>query len=175
MIYASKGLAFQAHHQPFNYFARFAPGTRDRAEHLKDGEDLMRDIANGTLPRVAFYKPVGRLNQHPSYTNLAEGDEHLHDVLTRLRASPQWKSMLVIVTYDENGGFWDHVPPPAGDRWGPATRIPAIIISPFARRGYVDKTSYDTTSIIKLITKRYGLEPLSGVRAKAGDLTNALQ
>ena len=175
VIYASKELAFQAHHQPFNYFARFAPGTRDRAEHLKDGEDLMRDIASGTLPRVAFYKPVGRLNQHPSYTNLAEGDEHLHDVLTRLRASPQWKSMLVIVTYDENGGFWDHVPPPAGDRWGPATRIPAIIISPFARRGYVDKTSYDTTSIIKLITKRYGLEPLPGVRAKAGDLTHALE
>ena len=179
MIYASKGLAFQAHHQPFNYFARFAPGTRDRAAHLKDGEDLMRDIANGTLPRVAFYKPVGRLNQHPSYTNLAEGDEHIHDLLTRLRASPQWKSMLVIVTYDENGGFWDHVPPPSGpgwgDRWGPGTRIPTLIVSPLAKRGYVDKTTYDTTSILKLITRRFGLEPLPGVREKMGDLTNALE
>jgi len=175
VIYASAGQAFQPHHQPFNYFARFAPGTPDRARHLKDGEELMRDIANGTLPAVAFYKPVGRLNQHPGYTNLAEGDEHIDDVLRRLRGSPQWQKMLVIVTYDENGGFWDHVPPPAGDRWGPATRIPAIIVSPFAKRGYVDKTSYDTTSIIKFITRRYGLEPLPGVRAKAGDLTNALQ
>ena len=175
VIYASKGMAFQPHHQPFNYFARFAPGTRDRAEHLKDGEDLMRDIANGTLPAVAFYKPVGRLNQHPGYTNLAEGDEHLDDLLKRLRASPQWSKMLVIVTYDENGGFWDHVSPPAGDRWGPGTRIPAMIISPFAKKGYVDKTSYDTTSIIKFLTRRFGLEPLPGVRANAGDLTNALQ
>ena len=179
VIYASKGMAFQPHHQPFNYFARFAPGTADRAQHLKDGEDLMRDIANGTLPQVTFYKPVGRLNQHPSYTNLAEGDEHIDDVLKRLRASPQWSKMVVIVTYDENGGFWDHVPPPAGpgagDRWGPGTRIPAIIISPFAKKGYVDKTPYDTTSIIKFVTRRFGLEPLPGVRANAGDLTHALE
>jgi len=174
VIYASKGQAFQPHHQPFNYFARFAPGTADRGRHLKDGDDLMKDIASGTLPAVTFYKPVGRLNQHPSYTNLAEGDAHIDDVLKRLRASPQWGKMLVIVTYDENGGFWDHVPPPAGDRWGPGTRIPALIISPYAKKGYVDKTSYDTTSILKFITRRFGLEPLPGVRASAGDLTNAL-
>jgi len=175
VIYASKGEAFQPHHQPFNYFARFAPGTPDRAQHLKDGDDLSKDIANGTLPQVTFYKPVGRLNQHPSYTNLAEGDAHIDDVLKRLRASPQWSKMLVIVTYDENGGFWDHVPPPSGDRWGPATRIPAIIISPYAKKGFVDKTPYDTTSIIKFLTRRFGLEPLPGVRANAGDLTNALE
>ena len=179
VIYASGGMAFQPHHQPFNYYARFAPGTKDRAEHLKDGEDLLRDIANGTLPQVVFYKPVGRLNQHPGYTNIAQGDAHINDVLTRLRASPQWSKMLVIVTYDENGGFWDHVPPPSGpgwgDRWGPGTRIPTLIVSPFAKRGYVDKTPYDTTSILKLITKRFGLEPLPGVREKAGDLTSALE
>ena len=75
--------------------------------------------------------------------------------------------MVVIVTYDENGGFWDHVPPPTrvpgwGDRWGPATRIPALIVSPFAKRGFVDHTAYDTTSILKLITKRFDLEPLAG-------------
>ena len=64
--------------------------------------------------------------------------------------------------------------PPKGDRWGPGSRIPAIIISPFAKRGYVDHTSYDTTSIIKFITRRFGLEPLPGARAGAGDLTGAL-
>jgi phospholipase C len=86
--------------------------------------------------------------------------------------------MLVIVTYDENGGFWDHVAPPVGpgwgDRWGPATRIPALIISPFAKRGNIDSTAYDTTSILKFITVRFGLEPLPGVREKTGDLTAAL-
>jgi len=164
---------FQPHHQPFNYFARFAPGTPDRAQHLRDGDDFVAAIDAGTLPQVAFYKPPGRLTQHPSYTDVMSGDVHVAELLERLRKSPQWRSMVVIVTYDENGGFWDHVPPPKGDRWGPGTRIPAIIISPLAKRGYVDHTSYDTTSILKLITRRFDLEPLPGVRAGAGDLTAA--
>jgi len=62
------GLYFIPHHQPFNYHARFAPGTPDRSEHLKDGDDFVRDIDAGTLPQVAFYKPVGRFTQHPSYS-----------------------------------------------------------------------------------------------------------
>ncbi len=176
---AATGPVFEAHHHPFNYYARFAPGTADRARHLKDGEEFLKAIERGDLPQVAFYKPSGRLNQHPSYAELESGDEHLADILARLEKSPQWPRMLVILTYDENGGYWDHVPPPSGpgwsDRWGPATRVPTIIVSPFAKRGYVDHTTYDTTSIIKLITRRFELEPLPGVREKAGDLTNALQ
>ncbi len=179
VIYATQAGSpvFQPHHQPFNYYARFAPGTPERARHLKDYGDLAKDIERGALPQVTFYKPAGIFNQHPGYTDLVKGDEHIAEVLAKLRASPQWPRMAVIVTYDENGGFWDHVPPPSGpgwgDRWGPGSRIPALIVSPFAKRGYVDKTAYDTTSILKFITRRFGLEPLPGVRANAGDLTNA--
>ena len=168
---------FQPHHHPFNFYARFAPGTPDRDAHLKDGEDFLKAIDSGKLPAVSFYKPTGRLNQHPAYTDLATGDAHIADVLERLRISPQWGEMAVIVTYDENGGFWDHVPPPTGpgwgDRFGPGTRVPTLIISPFAKKNFVDKTSYDTTSILKLITRRFELEPLPGVRANAGDFTAA--
>ncbi|HTT11632.1 MAG TPA: acid phosphatase [Burkholderiaceae bacterium] len=179
VIYSMKAgaIGFQPHHQPFNFYARFAPGTADRAEHLKDYDDMVAAIDAGTLPQVTFYKPMGRLNQHPSYADVAAGDEHIDQLLERLHRSPLWSKMVVIVTYDENGGFWDHVPPPSGpgwgDRWGPGTRIPALIISPFAKRGFVDKTSYDTTSIIKFITRRFDLELLPGARAKAGDLTSA--
>jgi phospholipase C len=168
---------FQPHHQPFNYFARFAPGTADRARHLKDEKEFLTAIGRGELPQVAFFKPAGRYTEHPSYTDVMSGDEHISAILERLRKSPQWPHMAVIVTYDENGGFWDHVPPPSGpgwsDRWGPGTRIPVIIVSPFARRGYVDKTPYDTTSILKFITNRFKLEPLPGVREHAGDLSEA--
>jgi acid phosphatase len=164
---------FQAHHQPFNYYARFAPGSPDRDRHLKDYEDLVAGIDKGDLPRVAFYKPQGSLNQHPSYTDVWSGDQHIGALVARIKASALWSRTAIIVTYDENGGFWDHVPPPAGDRWGPGSRIPAIIVSPFARRGYIDHTQYDTTSIIKFITRRFDLEPLPGVRPGAGDLTAA--
>ena len=169
---------FQPHHQPFNYFARFAPGTAERTRHVLDGEDFVKAAAEGTLPAVSFYKPAGVNTQHPSYTDIMTGDVHIADILEKLRASPQWKSMLVVVTYDENGGYWDHVPPPSGpgwgDRFGPGTRIPTLIIGPTVKKGHVDSTSYDTTSILKFITERFDLEPLPGVRAKTGNLANAL-
>jgi phospholipase C len=167
------GANFITHHQPFNYFARFAPGTPDRAQHLKDESEFVAGIARGDLPQVVFYKPQGSLNEHPGYADVLSGDEHIADVVAKIKASPLWASTAIIVTYDENGGFWDHVPPPKGDRWGPGTRIPAIIISPFAKRHHIDHTQYDTTSILKFITRRFDLDPLPGVRAGAGDLTPA--
>ena len=180
---------FQFHHQPFNYFADLAPGTPARAEHLKDGglngTEFIKDIDAGKLPQVTFYKPQGNLNEHPGYADVMSGDEHLADLVHHLEKSPQWGNMLVVVTYDENGGFWDHIAPPKADRWGPGNRIPAIIASPFAKMGTVDHTSYDTTSILRFITRRFELERLSGLDERdaalkkngeppLGDLTAAL-
>jgi len=164
---------FVTHHQPFNYFARFAPGTADREQHLKDYTALVAGIERGEIPQVVFYKPQGTLNQHPGYADVLSGDIHIAELVDKIRSSPLWATSAIVITYDENGGFWDHAPPPKGDRWGPGTRIPAIIISPYAKRGYVDHTPYDTTSIIKLITKRFALEPLPGARSNAGDMTAA--
>ncbi len=181
--------AFQYHHQPFNYFSNFAPGTAARAQHLRDGglngTEFIKTIDAGQLPAVAFYKPQGNLNQHSGYANITAGDQHIADLIAHLQKSPQWAHMLVIVTYDENGGIWDHVAPPKGDRWGPGTRIPAIIVSPFAKRGFVDHTPYDTTSILRFITRRFDLPTLAGIKQRddaiaahgeppLGDLTNAL-
>jgi len=177
VIYNNKEINFQAHHQPFNYFSRFNPATEDgrkqRQLHLKDYTDLQKDIQAGTLPSVVFYKPQGNLNQHPGYTDVMSGDEHIAELVANLQKSRQWHKMAIIVTYDENGGYWDHVPPPKGDRWGPGTRIPTIIISPYSKTNYVDHTYYDTTSILKLITQRFSLESIPGVRAEAGNLSNA--
>ncbi len=180
---------FQYHHQPFNYFAYLAPGTPARAEHLRDGglggSEFIKAIDSGALPQVAFYKPQGNLNEHPGYTDVLDGDRHVADLITHLQKSPQWAHMVVIVTYDENGGFWDHAAPPKGDRWGPGSRIPALIVSPFAKKGFVDHTLYDTTSILSLITRRFALSMLPGLQRRnaavaangnppLGDLTNAL-
>jgi acid phosphatase len=179
---------FQAHHQPFNYYAAFDPVAHPeyRAAHLQDYDDMIADAARGTLPSVAFYKPEGLYNQHEGYTNLTEGDARIADLVAKLRASPQWKNMVIVITYDEFGGSWDHVAPPKGDLLGPGTRIPAIIISPFAKKGTVDHTQYDTGSIIRLISSIFGLEPLKGIVRRdsaltaaggrpMGDLTNALE
>jgi len=187
---ASPVPGFQYHHQPFNYFAAMAPGTAAREEHLKDGGldgiEFIKAVDEGSLPAVTFYKPQGNLNEHPGYAEILSGDRHIADVIAHLEKSPQWPHMLVVVTYDENGGFWDHVAPPKADRWGPGSRVPAIIISPFAKRHHVDHTQYDTTSILRFITRRFDLPKLSGIieRDEAlkangskpmGDLTEALR
>jgi acid phosphatase len=177
VIYNDKdgAINFQPHHQPFNYYSRFSPHNLDeRAKFLKDGDDFMDAINNDMLPQVSFYKPQGSNNQHPEYTNVMNGDMHIDSVVDKIMHSKVWKDSVIIISYDENGGFWDHVAPPIGDKFGPGNRIPTIIISPFAKKNYVDHTMYDTTSIIKFITLRFGLKPLSGVRKDVGDLTNAL-
>jgi phospholipase C len=163
---------FQFNHQPFAYFAKYAPGTPG-ATHLKDETALDPALANNTLPAVSFVKPDGADNEHPGYTNLADGENQAAGLIKRIMHSSAWKTTAIIVTYDENGGFWDHVPPPKLDRWGDGTRVPAIIISPFAKRHFVDHTTYDTTSILALIEKRFGLKPLSHRDATAAPLLNA--
>jgi len=171
----AKDGTFSYHHQPFAFFARFQKGAPDRAKHLKDLEDLLVDIDRGTLPPVAFYKPRRGINQHPSASDVVSSDRHAGELLARLEKSPQWSKMLVIVTYDENGGFWDHVAPPTRDRWGPGVRVPTIFVSPFAKRGFIDHTAYDTTSILRLIETRFDLAPLTAADAKADPMLNALQ
>jgi len=185
---------FQPHHQPFNYYTQFAPGTQARAQHLRDGgvgetartNRFLADAAADKLPPVSFYKPQGNLNMHAGYSDVDAGDRHIAGIIDALRKSPLWEKMLIVVTFDENGGWWDHVAPPKGDRWGPGTRVPTLIVSPHARRGAVDHTVYDTGSIARFITRRWGLEKLPGLveREQAmraaggpapGDLTTALE
>jgi acid phosphatase len=166
---------FQAHHQPFNYIGKYAPGTAERARHLKDYDELLVQIRNNSLPPVVFYKPQGNHNEHPGYADVLAGDMHIAELIRTIQSSAAWPSTLIIITYDENGGFWDHVPPPVGDRWGPGTRIPTILVGPMVKKSYVDHTPYDTTSILKLITRRFGLDPLPGVRPNVGDLSNAIE
>ncbi|MGI9149730.1 MAG: alkaline phosphatase family protein [Chloroflexota bacterium] len=164
---------FQFHHQPFAYFANYADGTPGRAAHLKDEGDLYGDVLANKLPAVAFVKPLGADNEHPGYATELNGQQHVADLVSLVQQSPYWSDTAIIVTYDEHGGRWDHVAPPVVDQWGPGSRVPALVISPFARKGFVDHAQYDTTAIMKLIEERWNLQPLNERDAKAGDLLSA--
>jgi acid phosphatase len=165
---------FQTHHQPFVYFENYGPGAPGRA-HLQDARVFREQARKGALPQVAFYKPIGSLSQHPGYGDFEAADAHLGKIIDILRASPDWADMLVVVVADENGGYWDHVAPPKLDRFGSGARVPALVISPFARKGFVDKTVYDGTSILRTIEVRFGLAPLTSRDAGVADLRNALE
>ena len=165
--------SFAYHHQPFAYFSRYAEGTQGRKEHLKDETEFLEAAKKGTLPAVSFVKPIGLENEHPGQSTVTGGESHAVDLINAVLNGPNGKDAVIILTYDENGGFWDHVAPPVIDKWGPGTRIPALIISPFAKKGYVDHASYETVSILAFIENRWGLEPLNDRDKKADPLSHA--
>jgi acid phosphatase len=179
---------FQFHHQPFAYFASFADGTRERARHLRDEEEFIaRAQASGRFCRlkpVSFVKPIGEENEHPGYASEHSGSSHLVDLLTDIQGSRCARDTMVIVTYDEFGGQWDHVPPPGQgsttpgphDQSGPGTRIPALILAPGLKRDFaVDHTSHDTTSIMATIERRFRLNPVSTRDAAVADLSSVFK
>jgi acid phosphatase len=177
---------FQFHHQPFNYFTRYAPGTPDRATHLRDESEFITAAQNGTLPQVSFVKPLGNENEHPGYASEANGSDHLVELIDAIETGASAGNTLIVVTYDEFGGQWDHVPPPglgtagAQDQFGPGTRIPALLIARSFNRSGVDHTVYDTTSIMATIEHEFGLRPVDARGSVAprdalvADLANAV-
>jgi acid phosphatase len=175
---------FQYHHQPFNYFANYAPETAARAAHLRDEQEFLATARASRkrcdLKPVSFIKPIGLENEHPGYASEHQGSDHLVDLLRAVNDSACRKDTMVIVTYDEFGGQWDHVPPPgqgtttpgAHDLHGPGTRIPALVIAPGLRGGFVvDHASHDTTSVLATIEQRFGVAALTTRDAAVQDLS----
>jgi len=186
---------FQFHHQPFAYYDKYAPfltapttnytstptlnpATTGPDAHLQDETNFLADVTSGKLPPVAFVKPIGKNNEHPGYADVVTGQQHVADLVKAVKNSKIWKDCIIIVTYDENGGRWDHVAPPVrSDGWGVGVRVPGIVISPFVGKGVIDDHEYETVSILKLIERRFGLAPLSSRDADpaVSDLTTVLQ
>jgi len=170
---------FQWHHQPFAYYDNYSPwvnGQRNpvSAAHLQDENNFFADLQNGTLPSVTFIKPLGPDNEHPGYADLLTGQQHVADIVAAVQASSYWNQSLIIVTYDEHGGRWDHVSPPVKGIWGDGSRVPALVIGPFAKKGYIDHRHHDTLSILKTIEEIYGLHVLNDYDSAATDLSSAL-
>ena len=156
------------HHNPFQYFPNWAQNVK--AGRMRDSTDFLADLKSGKLPAVSFLKGTGSSDEHPANSAPRWGEQWVMGLLKALGASSLWEKTAVVITYDEGGGFWDHVAPPAPDAYGCGTRIPALLISPWTRRGYVDHRIADTTSVLALIEARFGLAPLHTRDAHAYNL-----
>lgn len=160
------------HHNPFQYFPRWLRYVRQG--HIRDTQDFLADAHAGRLPQVSFIKATGAHDEHPAASTPQWGMRWVMSLLDALGNSRLWPRVLVLLTYDEGGGFWDHVAPPQLDVYGCGTRVPALLISPYARRGYVDRRPADTTSVLRLIETRFGLSPLTTRDRRAYDLSAGL-
>ncbi len=167
---------FQYHHQPFVYFENYKDGSENKKKHLKDEKEFYAALNSAdSLPSVCFIKPLGINNEHPGYANLLRGQRHVDSIVNQVMKSKYWDNTVIIIAYDEHGGRYDHVAPPKIDRWGPGCRVPAIVISPYAKKNYVDSTQYETVSILKLIETLYDLKPLTKRDSAANNMLNTLE
>ncbi|MEP6758863.1 MAG: alkaline phosphatase family protein [Actinomycetota bacterium] len=188
--FRTEGDLLNAKHIPWSYYAatnaqlgyiwsaysaidRYRNNATLWSEHIRPVDDVVRDIQADRLPPVSWITPRFPLSQHPEY-NFCWGQNWSIEVMNALMRSDAWKNTLVVMTWDDFGGFYDHVPPVRLDDVGLGIRVPAMIISPYARSGYVDHTMYEFSSVLRFIEDNWGLTQLTRRDRIASGLGGAL-
>jgi phospholipase C len=140
------------------------------SSHIVDIKEYYNDARNGTLPAVAFLVPSGASEHPPS--SLDSGQRFVKSLITELMRSSQWESSAFLLVYDDWGGWYDHVRPPTVDLYGYGFRVPALLVSPYARKGYIDSNQLDFTSILKFIEDNWGVFPLADRDSRANSIAS---
>lgn len=155
---------------------RFGPMWKN----VEPPETFIRDINSGDLPAVSWLVPPEGLNEHPGAgASTCDGENWTVEQVNTLMRSPYWKTTALVIIWDDFGGFYDHVAPPHLDIMGLGPRTPALIISPYTRRGNspdggsIDSTTYEFSSVLRFIELLHGLRPLTERDASADPLTGA--
>jgi phospholipase C len=155
---------------PLLNYPRFVDDPK-LSSHIVDLEEYYEDLERGTLPAVSYIAPSGS-SEHPP-GSIQAGQRFVRTLINALMRSSAWKSSAFTWTYDDWGGFYDHVPPPRVDPYGYGFRAPALLVSPYAKRGHVDSTTLDFTSYLKFIEHNWGLDPLAARDRRANNLSSA--
>ena len=141
--------------------------------NLRPTQDFLTGLEAGNLASVSYVTGNDTQNEHPPYS-IAGGEQWVGSIISGIQASPYWGSTVILLTWDDYGGWYDHVAPPQVDKYGDGFRVPLLMVSPFARQGYVDHTFSDHTSVLKFIERVFGLPPVTQRDFGASDLMDAL-
>jgi phospholipase C len=169
------------YYAPPSDIAGYQWSALDAIYHIRYGADwqkvvsfqqFAKDAAAGNLPAVSWLIAPYQFSEHPPYS-VHGGMQWTLQQLQALTSGPDWASTVVFITWDDFGGWYDHVPPPEVDAVGLGFRVPLLVVSPFAKQGYILHDQSDFVSVVKFIEERFGLAPLTSRDANASDLTNA--
>jgi phospholipase C len=141
------------------------------SSHIVDMSQYYKDLDDGRLPAVSFMVPSGPSEHPPS--SIKAGQSFVRTLINSLMSSSSWKTSAFMWTYDGWGGWYDHVKPPAVDKYGYGFRSPALLVSPYAKKGYIDHTTLDFTSELKFIENNWRVPPLAARDKAANDITSA--
>jgi len=142
-------------------------------QNLKGSDQFIGDLQSGKMPAVSYITANDGQNEHPPY-DIATGVAWVQSIISAIQASPYWGSTVIFLTWDDYGGWYDHVIPPQVDKHGLGFRVPLLMVSPFAKHGYIDHTVSDHTSLMKFIERVFGLAPVTQRDAMTSDLMEAL-
>ncbi len=155
---------------PLLNYARYIDNP-DLFSHIVPMDEYFKDLANNTLPAVSYLVPSGS-SEHPP-GSIQAGQRFVRSLINALTRSDSWYDSAFMWTYDDWGGWYDHVVPPQVDAEGYGFRVPALLVSPYARRGHIEHTQMDFTSMLKFIEENWGLAPLAERDAKASSIAPA--
>jgi len=141
--------------------------------NLKMTGAFLKDLQDGHMPAVSYVTTQDGENEHPPF-DLATGQAFTKSIITAVQSSPYWSSTVIFLTWDDFGGWYDHVTPPQVDRNGLGFRVPLLMISPLAKAGFIDHTLSDHCSLLKFIERAFGAPAVTQRDASASDLTEAM-
>ncbi|MBA3431674.1 MAG: hypothetical protein H0U16_09380 [Actinobacteria bacterium] len=136
-------------------------------------ENFIDDINSGNLAKVSWVVPGPGFNEHPGGPSVCMGENWTVEHVNAIMRSKQWKNTAIFITWDDFGGFYDHVEPPHYDVMGLGPRVPMLIISPWAKEGYVDSTTYEFSSVLKFMEETLGLNCMTHRDCSADNMMNA--
>ena len=147
-------------------------GDPREVSRLVDVSQFYADAARGTLPQVSWVIPSGAVSEHPP-GGLQQGMEYVTGLVNAVMNSPDWSTTAIFISWDDWGGFYDHVPPPQIDKYGLGIRTPGIVISPYAKEGFIDHKTYSFESWLRIVEERFGVMPMTARDNKANDMIDA--
>jgi phospholipase C len=168
---SSHGVSFKNYnfHCPANYsilalFQKWQYGGPNNELNASMSK-FFSDCTNNTLPQVSFITEAPPYDEHPP-SNIQTGMNMIKSVVNAVKNSAAWASTAILITWDEGGGFFDHIAPPQLDAYGPGIRVPMIIVSPYAKPGYVDTTFSEHSSVLKFIETVFALPTMASLNHK---------
>jgi phospholipase C len=151
------------------------PAVQDNPEQrnrLQGTSQFYIDAANGTLPQVSWVIPSGAVSEHPP-ESVKAGMAYVTGLINSIMQGPQWDSTAIFLSWDDWGGFYDHVAPPRIDEYGLGIRVPGLVISPYARQNYIDHQTYSFESWLRIVEERFDVHPMTARDTNASDMLNA--
>jgi phospholipase C len=165
-----KVYGFTSWYESFAYVQNNSPSKQNFSS---SSASFVEDLKAGNIPQVSWIIGAPGGDEHPP-ANVQLGENSVaNDIINSIGASPVWESAVIFVTWDDFGGFYDHVNPPQVDHFGYGFRVPCLVVSPFSKKGFVDSTTNDHASILKFVENRFGLSALSTRDQAANDLSEA--